>query len=167
MLQAIIRTYTGQDIDVLNPDPDLICIEDIAHSLSYMLRFCGHTNEFYSVARHSIHCLERVEEVGENKSLQLAALLHDASEAYMMDIPSPLKQCLPEYKKIENNLMAVIAQKFGFDYPLHPMIHQFDKALCEIEFSRFMDGKRTLECTTTHHKDEWEFSSRALRIINE
>lgn len=160
MPQAIIRTYSGRDFDVFNPNPDLIHIEDIAHALSYMPRFCGHTNEFCSVARHSMLILEAVKKSGGSRRMQLAALLHDASEAYLMDIPSPIKQHLPEYKTIENRLMTVIAEKYGFDYPLHPLIHQFDKASCELEFFRYMNGKRTSGSPVNHFEDQWEFQRR-------
>src|SRR5690606_28894528 len=106
-----IRTHSGNYIDVLNPNPDLIDINDIAHSLSMQCRFGGHTKVFYSVAQHSVECAKRV-----SPEFQLAALLHDASEAFLLDIPSPIKHRLTNYKEIENTLMQVIAKKFSFQW---------------------------------------------------
>jgi len=91
-----IRTYTGRFVNVFQPTPEMICIEDIAHSLSNQCRFGGHLAQFYSVAQHSINCAGLV-----SSAHTKAALLHDSSEAYLMDIPSPIKAKMPEYKKIE------------------------------------------------------------------
>src|SRR5690606_26745918 len=100
-----IRTFTGQYINVFDPKPDLIRIEDIAHALSQMPRFGGHLPVFYSVAQHSLACAHKV-----SSRNALAALLHDASEAYLMDIPKPIKNNLHNYKETEHALMEVIAQ---------------------------------------------------------
>lgn len=116
-----IRTYSGQYVNVFNPDPDTILIEDIAHSLSQQCRFAAQLPAFYSVAEH---CLEVAYMMPTEH--QLAGLLHDASEAYLLDIPSPIKKRLPDYLQIEANLMRVIAQKFGFAYPLAQCVHDAD-----------------------------------------
>lgn len=105
-----IRTFTGIYMNVFEPTPEMICIEDIAHSLSMQCRFGGHLPEFYSVAEHSWHCSLMV--ANEHK---LAALLHDASEAYLLDIPRPIKHRLNNYKKIEDNLMNIIAKNLGLN----------------------------------------------------
>lgn len=131
-----IRTFTGKDIDVFNPDPDLICIEDIAHALSNKCRFGGHTNKFYSVAMHSLYVNGRVP-----PAHKLEALLHDASEAYLEDIPSPIKRRLIEYKQIEDRLMQVIAHKFGFDYPLSECVKNADKMELNREWRKYMINK--------------------------
>lgn len=128
-----IRTFSGQYVNVFDPDPDTILIEDIAHALSQQCRFGGHLPEFYSVAQHSVLCA-----VAVPPEHALAALLHDASEAYMLDIPSPIKNRLPDYKKYEDNLMQVIAKKFGFQYPLHEEVKQADKLLLEWEWDVLM-----------------------------
>lgn len=128
-----IRTFSGQYVNVFDPDPDTILIEDIAHALSRQCRFGGHLPKFYTVAQHSVLCA-----VSVPSEHALAALLHDAGEAYMLDIPSPIKNRLPEYKKIEDNLMQVIAKKFGFQYPLHEEVKKADKMLLEWEWDRFV-----------------------------
>ncbi len=132
-----IRTRTGIYINVFEPHPDMITIEDIAHSLSHQCRFGGHLYEFYSVAQHSLSCFYVIEE----KELKLAALLHDASEAYLLDIPRPIKLRLPDYKKIEDGLMRVIADKFGFEYPLHPKVKEIDETMLQYEWDAYMLDK--------------------------
>jgi hypothetical protein len=104
-----IRTFSGRYIDIFDPNPDDILIEDIAHALSHQCRFGGHIPKFYSVAQHSVFCANN-----PFISKKLEALMHDASEAYLLDIPSPIKPRLTNYHEIENNLMMVIAEKFAF-----------------------------------------------------
>ncbi len=105
-----IQTYSGIEFYPLNPRSEDIHIEDIAHALSNQCRFAGHINEFYSVAQHSVLvsrlCLP------QNK---LWGLLHDASESYLVDLPTPLKQSkgFSAYSKAEKKLMNVICEKYG------------------------------------------------------
>src|SRR6266496_1501995 len=82
-----IMTYSGELITPLNPDPDDIQIEDIAHALSNQCRFSGHCKQFYSVAEHSC----RVSDLCSYEH-QLGGLLHDGTEAYLSDIARPIKQ---------------------------------------------------------------------------
>lgn len=114
-----ILSYTGKKINFTSPNVNDIDIVDIAHSLSMLCRFGGHTNRFYSVAEHSVHVSKLVP-----KSRRLEALLHDAAEAYLVDIPTPIKNYMPNYKRMEDHLLRVIYQKFGIstsgDYgPIH------------------------------------------------
>jgi len=133
----VIRTSSGKFINVFEPTPDMICIEDIAHSLAHQCRFGGHLPQFYSVAQHSIMCAMHVSSDAD----RFAALMHDASEAYLLDMPSPIKARLPEYKSIEDNLMRVIAEKFGFEYPLSEAVKQVDRSMLEYEYNGLMQGK--------------------------
>jgi len=128
-----IRTFTGKNVNVIDPDPETICIEDIAHALSFQCRFGGHLPSFYTVAQHSCYCAR-----GVAHELRLDALLHDASEAYLLDIPSPVKSQLTNYKEMEDNLMLAIADKFGFAYPLDPEVKKIDKELMEWEWKHIM-----------------------------
>ena len=124
-----IRTFTGKYFNIVEPTLDMICIEDIAHSLSMQCRFAGHLPEFYSVAQHCIQCVKFVRE--EHK---LAALLHDASEAYLLDIPKPFKHLISNYELLEDRIMNLIAQKFGFKYPLSDEIKKVDFFMLELEW---------------------------------
>ncbi len=107
-----ILTSSKIYFEPLNPDPDKICIRDIAHALSLMTRANGHFREFYSVAQHSIACYYEAKAKGYEKRLRLACLLHDSSEAYIADITRPVKHYLKEYLTIEQNLQDCIYKKF-------------------------------------------------------
>lgn len=132
-----IRTFTGKYVNVFEPTEEMICIEDIAHSLSFQCRFGGHLPKFYSVAQHSALCSQMVEQ-----EFKLAALLHDASEAYLLDIPSPVKNGLSNYKEIEDNLMKVIAEKFNFEYPLPTEVKLADLRLLNLEWNSLMINEK-------------------------
>lgn len=114
-----LQTYQGKRIDIQNPKPDTIDIYDIAMALSRICRFNGHTSQFYSVAQHCTYCVKLASTIEpENTPLALACLLHDAAEAYLSDIPSPVKQYLPVYKELEDHLLAVIFDKYGLNSQL-------------------------------------------------
>ena len=135
--QTSIRTFTGKAFDLRIMDPDTICIEDIAHALAHTARFGGHLQRLYSVAQHSVYACTLV-----SRELQLAALLHDAAEAYLGDMPSPFKNMLPDFRKLEAKLMTVIADKYGFEYPLHPNIKRADVVMFQREWGNFVTGER-------------------------
>lgn len=116
-MNSWISTHTGKQFDPLNPQTPDIVIEDIAHALGNMCRFAGHTKEFYSVAQHSVLVSQILEEQGHDLTTQLRGLLHDATEAYMVDIPRPLKiqSFMAEYRVAEDRLEAAIAERFFND----------------------------------------------------
>ncbi|MGX8948487.1 HD family hydrolase [Providencia stuartii] len=104
---SYISTFTGKHFDFINITMDDICIEDIAQGLSNECRFAGQINQFYSVAQHSVYVSQIVP-----PEYALEALLHDASEAYCKDLPSPLKALLPDYKVIEKGIQKAICYKW-------------------------------------------------------
>lgn len=116
-----IQTYTGRAFDLLDPQPDMVVIEDIAHALSNLCRFTGHTRVFYSVAEHSVHVAEILPD-----DLRLQGLLHDAAEAYIQDVATPLKWLLPDYKQIERRVWKAIAMKFNLPEALDPQVKDAD-----------------------------------------
>jgi hypothetical protein len=105
-----IQTYSGRRFNPLNPNPDAIVIQDIAHSLSMQCRFTGHSRKFYSVAQHCV----LVSYICDSQDA-LWGLLHDASEAYCVDVPRPLKRSgkMEGYREIENNMQAAVCKRFG------------------------------------------------------
>lgn len=105
-----IITRSGKKFWPLDPRPEDLDINDIAHALSQINRFCGHAVFPYSVAQHSVLCSLMVE-----PEFALSALLHDAAEAYVNDLPSPLKHELPEYMRVENRILECINEKFDVD----------------------------------------------------
>ncbi|MCL2285571.1 MAG: phosphohydrolase [Firmicutes bacterium] len=109
---GFITTYTGESFNPLQPDLSKIKIDDVAHSLSLLCRGNGHLSHFFSVAQHSINCAKEAEARGLPVRVRLACLLHDASEAYMSDIPRPIKKSLPVFVKTEDNLQSAIYEKF-------------------------------------------------------
>lgn len=139
-----IRTAHGFYVNVFEPDVSTININDIAHALSMQCRFGGHLPVFYSVAQHCVTMSRLMHE-----SHKMAALLHDASEAYLLDIPRPIKSRLSNYKEIEDQLMKLIAAKFGFSYPLHEKVKEVDEYMLQWEWHRLMLGKdifQPIEC---------------------
>lgn len=123
-----LLTWSGLHLDVLDPQPDQINILDIAHGLANECRFAGQCRVFYSVGQHSVLASQNV-----SKSHALEALLHDAAEAYIKDIPSPLKALLPEYRAIEERLARVIRYRFGLPMTLSPEVKQADLRLLATE----------------------------------
>lgn len=105
-----MQTFTGRKFWPLDPRADEIDIEDIAHALSMACRYGGHCLRFYSVAEHSI-LLSRALPA----PLRLWGLLHDASEAYVLDVIRPLKPSLQGYREIEDRVIAQVAIKFDLD----------------------------------------------------
>ena len=168
-----LETVTGKVVNVIEPSPDQICIDDIGWGLSRMPRFCGHTitEVPYNVAQHSVfvgrevyNILTRIEEYPELKEFfheikglsnsqihvietVMMAVLHDASEIYTGDIPSPVKQ-IPELraivKKVEHKLMAAIYQAFNLPEPTElqeKIIKHADKIAQKIEAHAFMQSR--------------------------
>jgi uncharacterized protein len=135
-----ILTHSGLTFNLLEPDPDLIEIEDIAHALSHICRFTGHTRVFYSVAEHSVRASQCVP-----PEFAMEALLHDAAEAYIGDVSSPLKAQLHEYRNIEFKLEQAIRQRFGLPPKQSPCIKQADLTMLATEKRDLMPA----------HLDDW------------
>lgn len=116
-----IQTSLGRQFWPIDPRPDEIDPEDIAHALSMLCRFGGHCLRFYSVAEHSVLLARAC--APENR---LWALLHDASEAYLVDIPRPLKPFLVGYQEAEGKIMAAVCERFGLSGPMPQEVKDLD-----------------------------------------
>jgi hypothetical protein len=107
-----IQTFTGRKFWPLEPTADDICLEDIAHALSNICRFNGHSLSFYSVAQHAVFVADIIKDLGYDREFQFYGLHHDDSEAYLSDITRPVKAYLPNYKMIESNLEKIVLEHF-------------------------------------------------------
>lgn len=102
-----ICTFTGKAFWPLDPRVDDVDVQDVAHALSCLCRFNGHVRVFYSVAQHSVECAELAMAFNRRPAVQLRALLHDAAEAYLADVPRPVKGYLPGYRELEREVDRV------------------------------------------------------------
>ena len=123
-----ILTNSRRHLDLSTPDPEAIEIGDIALGLSRECRFSGQTRWFYSVAQHSVLASRIVPE-----KFALEALLHDATEAYLRDLPYPLKRLVPEYARIEKVFDRVLRKCFGLPEEMSPTVHRADRILLATE----------------------------------
>lgn len=117
------QTITGRDFNFADPRADAVCLDDIAHALAHVNRYGGHLPTPYSVAEHSLHVLDCVRARWRRTFVTEAplpvlrfALLHDAPEAYIGDMVSPLKSLLPGFQAIEALVESAVFGHFG----LHP-----------------------------------------------
>lgn len=144
-----IETNSGLQLGLACPKEDEICIEDIAHGLARQSRFAGQF-AFSSVAKHSVQVVKMVEADIESGALYVPkfevfnalmyALLHDASEAYICDLPSPLKQLCPDYRLIESRVMRAVYKKFGVTTSgFEATIKEYDLAARVIERNEIKD----------------------------
>ena len=124
-----VVTLSGQRFNILKPEPADVRLEDIACSLARQARFNGHTRFFYSVGQHS--CLGA--QVSPTKDIGLLMLFHDATEAYIGDLVSPVKRLLPDFEIIESRIHWAICQRFGLDLPTPKVIKQIDRRLLATE----------------------------------
>jgi len=141
-----VQLAYGELFDFADPSVDEISIETIAHSLALQCRFSGHCRRFVSVAEHSVLTARRVAELlPENQVAELCALLHDASEAILCDLPRPLKQMeiVANYREWEAQVQSQLFTKFvGVDQPtqeLKKIIKQADNELLATEKAQNMD----------------------------
>jgi len=134
-------TYSGIKFYPLDPRPEDICLSDISHALSNICRFNGHTKVFYSLAAHCFNVYRWLWDRGHSVRVCLLGLLHDAAEAYICDIPRPLKQYLPGYKQIEERIMQAVYERFGIDPPApeeEEIIKQADDYILSLEANMLM-----------------------------
>lgn len=132
---GFITTFTGRRYFPLAPRAEEVDVIDIARSLAMTCRYRGHCRQFYSVAEHSVLVSKSVP-----AQHALAGLLHDATEAYLGDMASPIKRYMPEYRDIEDRNARVIAERFGLSDIEPPSVKEADTRIIadEVPFL-FMD----------------------------
>lgn len=146
-----IQTYSGRQFFPLSPRPEDIDLEDVAHALAYQTRYTGHAPEAYTIAQHSVLVSARAAElvqkrngtVDEVRSAALWGLLHDASEAYIVDVPRPIKPMLTNYRELEEKVMQAVAARFALPSTVLPEVKLADNdALVTEAHFFFPEAKR-------------------------
>ena len=127
-----ISTISGQHLDLFNPEGYKFTVEEIANNLSNISRFIGNTNRHYSVAEHSVFLSLLVPEEHSR-----SALFHDAAEAFIGDIATPIKAKIPNIKEIEDRILLEISKQLDFPMP-GELVHHFDKIMTLSEGKYFM-----------------------------
>jgi uncharacterized protein len=134
-----LQTVSGRWVNPFDPDPDQLDAGDIARALANQCRFGGHSRVFYSVAQHSVIVSELVEQRGGDAEDVFAALMHDASEAYLGDMPHPIKHRSSlgaAFKAAEDHLEAALRERFRIKADV-PEIKRADRALLATERRAF------------------------------
>lgn len=134
-----ITTFTGARFSYESPGP--FRIADVARSLSLTARFRGHTRFLYSVAQHSLMVFEMARRDGCGTMTRAAALLHDAHEAYVGDVPTPLKWACPEMVAVERRIAAALRASMLPDVPsgCYDVVKDYDTAALHIEAAALLD----------------------------
>ncbi len=157
-----IMTCSHKMFDPLNPEPELIDIDDIAHALSMLCRANGHFRSFYSVGMHCINCAREAMARGYSQKVQLGCLLHDGSEAYLSDVTRPVKEELPKYLEIEEPLQDAIWLKY-LGEPLTDeetrLVFLIDDHILENEFPALMGAKLKETVPELASKPQFRFES--------
>ena len=138
-MDAWIETFTGGRFDFINPSMDSIKAADVAHALGNVCRFSGHVKQFYSVAEHSVHVSRML-----SGNAAMVGLLHDGSEAYMADVPMPLKRLLPAYEVIEAEVQGQVYRQLGGfapDVDQLRMVHVADMTALKTEANALLVGR--------------------------
>lgn len=148
-----INTYTGRKVYPLNLQLDDLDIIDIAHALSHVCRYAGHVTQFYSVAQHSVHVSQFVP-----PEYAMWGLLHDASEAYLGDVPRPWKRApwMKQYREAERRVMEKVVEFFGLEPKTEPPeVKRVDTLICGPEADLLM--AKHPDWTIPEYPQEWKF----------
>ena len=132
------ETFTGKKFYVLDVQPEDICIADIAHSLSLQCRYNGHCSQFYSVAEHSVLIALHAMNEGHTYPDIMRALMHDAVEAYIGDIPKPVKLSIPALMKAEDEIEGIIMDKYGLARGKADWLEDYDYRITIDERAKLM-----------------------------
>jgi hypothetical protein len=146
-----IQTFSGGRFYPLDPRIDDINIVDIAHALSNQCRFSGHCRRFYSVAQHSFNVSFILKD--RHPMVQLWGLLHDSAEAYLVDVPSPIKPYFPKYKGMEEKILGLICEK-------HKLSMNMPKVVRDADLKILMAEARDLMGNPT----DWSISIKPAKV---
>lgn len=154
-----IETYTGLLYDFASPQPDQVCVEDIAKSLSQVCRYGGHIDHRYSVAQHSLLVWRLVVHHLMRPDLGYAALHHDSPETYTGDVMKPMKVAMEQmglltkdaFSKIEWAAEVAVGEHLGIDPRLFkdPVVKRADEVALRMEAAvlKVNDGRTFAEAS--------------------
>lgn len=148
-----MQTYSGRRFWPMDPRSNEVFIEDIAHGLSMQCRYAGHCIRFYSVAEHSVLIARWLLAQCASAETALWGLLHDASEAYLIDVPRPVKPFLDGYKAAESRVMAAVCDCFDLPREMPDAVHEADGGIINDERANMR------RC-----EHEWAYTGEALGV---
>ncbi len=128
-----IQTALGRQFWPMDPRPEDVHLDDIAYALGMTCRFGGHCLRFYSVAEHSVHLARLC-----SPESAMWGLLHDAAEAYLVDVPRPVKRFLPGFKEAERAVELAVAERFGLPPDMPAEVKALDNAMLAAEQAQNM-----------------------------
>jgi len=173
-----ILTFTGTPFRPWDPDPDNIFLTDIAHALSLQNRWNGHTRLPVCVAEHSLNVLKYVTHRDESKAIRIQALLHDATEAYLPDLTSPVKHRMSQFQEMEAKVWDAICIRFGIETEMRGIVEEADREVFYYEYHTSMNRSDDIEipvpkqpftsvhspATRTPHQWKHEFMKECSRL---
>jgi hypothetical protein len=142
-----VSLYRGTQFSIMEPDKKDVEIIDIAHALSNICRFNGHSKFFYSVAQHSLAVWEMVHNAELGTLMELHALLHDAQEYLVFDLQTPFKACISGYKEIEARIERTIYEAYDMPLPTEEeraIIKEYDRKALYVEAKNLMMGYKSM-----------------------
>ena len=148
-----LQLYSGKRFWPTDPHAEDVEIDDIAHSLSMQCRYAGHCVKFYSVAEHSVHIADWLYVKGFTSDQVIAGLLHDATEAYLVDVPRPVKPFLPGYKEAEAAVWQAVATRFELPVEMPAIVKEV--------YSRIIGDERA---NMRHCAADWYATGEPLGI---
>lgn len=115
-------------------DPGPVSLKDVARSLSHQTRWLGRTGSLYSVGQHSVLCARMARtHYGASREVQFQCLIHDATEAFLGDIPSQIKRILPDYRALEEKVLAYLCEVWNVKTPFDPLVNIVDERMAKTE----------------------------------
>lgn len=165
-----VETFSGQFVDLRNPSPETITLEDIAHALSNTCRYGGHCARFYSVAEHAVMVSRRLERRGYSMDYQLAGLHHDDSEAYLNDIPRPLKPLLGKAyqrmtKKMDETIAEALSLPWWWTTTPHAAIKDADNWCLFVEARHLLPSEGRQWSKGEQGAHNWDIDTMPSRIV--
>lgn len=139
MSEPFIETWSGKRFEFLNPKRNQICLGDIANTLAGICRYNGNARRHYSVAEHSVLLADyALARLGCTRQEARTVLMHDAAEAYIGDIPGPIKPFVPEFRGIEDAIMLELSRAFNLIHPIPDWIKDIDRRIVSDERSQLL-----------------------------